>query len=221
MKTLNVFMADDHPFIIEAYNNTIKSYAAAYNISVVKASDCKEAYDLLYSDKVLSFDLAFLDVSMPAYEEKNILSGEDVARILKNKQPHCKVVLLTMLSDSFRVLNIIKTINPNGLIIKNDLTFDELKNAFERIIQGENYYSQTVVKYVSQSVSLQSNLMDELDRQIVYHISRGVKTKNIPMYTSMSLSTIEKRKLNLKELFGIKGGSDEDLIREAKSRGFL
>jgi len=221
MKTLNVFMADDHPFIIEAYNNTINSYADEYKITVVKASDCKEAYDILNNEDTPSFNLAFLDVSMPPYEEKNILSGEDVARVLKNKQPHCKVVLLTMLSDSLRVLNIIKNINPNGLIIKNDLTFDELKNAFERIIHGENYYSQTVVKYVSQSVSMQSNLIDELDRQILYHISRGVKTKNIPMYTSMSLSTIEKRKLNLKELFDAKGGSDEDLIREAKNRGFL
>lgn len=221
MKTLNVFMADDHPFIIEAYNNTINSYADEYKITVVKASDCKEAYDILNNEGTPSFNLAFLDVSMPPYEEKNILSGEDVARVLKNKQPHCKVVLLTMLSDSLRVLNIIKNINPNGLIIKNDLTFDELKNAFERIIHGENYYSQTVVKYVSQSVSMQSNLIDELDRQILYHISRGVKTKNIPMYTSMSLSTIEKRKLNLKELFDAKGGSDEDLIREAKNRGFL
>ena len=221
MRTLNVFMADDHPFIIEAYNNTINSYADEYKITVVKASDCKEAYDILNDEHIPNFDLAFLDVSMPSYEEKNILSGEDVARVLKSKQPRCKIVLLTMLSDSLRVLNIIKNINPNGLIIKNDLTFDELKNAFERIIHGENYYSQTVVKYVSQSVSMQSNLIDELDRQILYHISRGVKTKNIPMYTSMSLSTIEKRKLNLKELFDAKGGSDEDLIREAKNRGFL
>jgi hypothetical protein len=37
----------------------------------------------------------------------------------------------------------------------------------------------------------------------------------------MSLSTIEKRKLHLKDLFKVKGGSDEDLIREARERGFL
>lgn len=41
------------------------------------------------------------------------------------------------------------------------------------------------------------------------------------MYTSMSLSTIEKRKLSLKQLFKVKDGSDEDLIREARERGFL
>lgn len=214
-------MADDHPFIIEAYNNTIKSYENEYDITVYKASNCKEAYEILYDEGTPFFNLAFLDVSMPSYEERNVLTGEDVARIIKTKQPQCKIIMLTMLSDSLRILNIIKNINPNGLIIKNDLTFDELKNAFEKIKNGENYYSQTVVKYVSQSASIQNSPIDELDRQILYHISRGVKTKNLPMYTSMSLSTIEKRKLSLKQLFKVKDGSDEDLIREARERGFL
>ena len=214
-------MADDHPFIIEAYNNTIKSYENEYDITVYKASNCKEAYEILHDEETPFFTLAFLDVSMPSYEERNVLTGEDVARILKSRQPQCKIIMLTMLSDSLRILNIIKNINPNGLIIKNDLTFDELKNAFEKIISGNNYYSQTVVKYVSQSASIENSPIDELDRQILYHISRGVKTKNIPMYTSMSLSTIEKRKLSLKQLFKVKDGSDEDLIREARERGFL
>lgn len=191
------------------------------DISVHKASNCKEAYEVLNDEETPLFNLAFLDVSMPSYEERNVLTGEDVARIIKAKQPQCKIIMLTMLSDSLRILNIIKNINPNGLIIKNDLTFDELKNAFEKIKNGENYYSQTVVKYVSQSASIQNSPIDELDRQILYHISRGVKTKNIPMYTSMSLSTIEKRKLSLKQLFKVKEGSDEDLIRVARERGFL
>jgi DNA-binding NarL/FixJ family response regulator len=221
MKKLTVFMADDHPFIIEAYDNTIKTYENEYEITVLKASNCKEAYETLNNSETPQIDLAFLDVSMPAFEERNVLTGEDVARIIKNKQPQCKIIMLTMLSDSLRILNIIKNINPNGLIIKNDLTFEELKNAFEKILKGDNYYSQTVVKYVSQSASIESSPIDELDRQILYHISRGVKTKNIPMYTSMSLSTIEKRKLHLKDLFKVKGGSDEDLIREARERGFL
>ena len=139
MKSLTVFMADDHPFIIEAYNNTIKTYEDEYQITIVKASECKEAYDILNSDTTPLFDLAFLDVSMPPFEERNILSGEDVARIIKKKQPKCKIIMLTMLSDSFRILNIIKNINPNGLIIKNDLTFDEwFENKYEKPLNVQN-----------------------------------------------------------------------------------
>ena len=37
----------------------------------------------------------------------------------------------------------------------------------------------------------------------------------------MSLSAIEKRKLNLKETLSVKGGSDVELISEAKNKGLI
>ncbi|HRN99104.1 MAG TPA: DNA-binding response regulator, partial [Flavobacterium sp.] len=115
---------------------------------------------------------------------------------------------------------IIKTINPSGLVIKNDLTFDELLVAFNKILKGETYYSQTVVKFVSQAQSDTINI-DAFDRQILYQLSKGVKTKDIPSFVPLSLSAVEKRKLNLKELLDVKGGSDVDLIRKAKDKGLL
>lgn len=220
-KKLNILIVDDHPFIIEAYKNTIAGYhPSEYEFSITQANDCKSAYEIITNPDVPAYDVAFFDISMPPYPEKNILSGEDLARVMKKIIPSCKVILLTMHTESLKINNIIKTINPNGLIIKNDLTFDELLVAFGKILKNENYYSQTVVKFVSQQSS-DKNLIDEFDRQILYHLSRGVKTKNIPLHTSLSLSAIEKRKLNLKDLFKIKGGDDEALIAEGKNRGYI
>ncbi len=218
-KIMNILMVDDHPFIIEAYKNTIAGYQTPdQEVVITQASNCKAAYEIITNPNVVPFDVAFLDISMPPYVEKNILSGEDLAKLLKRTIPACRIILLTMHTEVLKISSIIKTINPNGLIIKNDLTFDELLLAFDKIIKNENYYSQTVVKYISQSMN-EDVLIDDLDRQILFHLSRGVKTKNIPLHTSLSLSTVEKRKLNIKELFKVR--TDEDLIREAKLRGFI
>ena len=218
---LNILIVDDHPFIIEAYKNTIAGYhPSEFEFKMTQANDCKSAYDILINPEMIPYDVAFFDISMPAYHEKNILSGEDLAKLMKKVLPSCRVILLTMHTESLKINNIIKTINPNGLIIKNDLTFDELLVAFDKILKNENYYSQTVVKFVSQQSS-DSTLIDEFDRQILYHLSRGVKTKNIPLHTSLSLSAVEKRKLNLKDLFNLKGGDDEALITEGKNRGYI
>lgn len=218
---LNILIVDDHPFIIEAYKNTIAGYhPSEFEFTITQANDCKSAYDILTNPEMIPYDVAFFDISMPAYHEKNILSGEDLAKLMKKVLPSCRVILLTMHTESLKINNIIKTINPNGLIIKNDLTFDELLVAFDKILKNENYYSQTVVKFVSQQSS-DSTLIDEFDRQILYHLSRGVKTKNIPLHTSLSLSAVEKRKLNLKDLFNLKGGDDEALITEGKNRGYI
>lgn len=218
---MNILIVDDHPFIIEAYKNTIAGYyPEQFEFSVTQANNCKSGYELLTNPETIDFDVAFFDISMPPYPEKNILSGEDLAKLMKTVQPNCKVILLTMHTESLKINNIIKTINPNGLIIKNDLTFDELLLAFDKILNNEKYYSQTVIKFVSQQTS--SGLtVDELDLQILYHLSRGVKTKNIPLHTPLSLSAVEKRKLNLKDQFSIKGLDDEALISEARTRGLI
>lgn len=220
-KKINILIVDDHPFIIEAYKNTIAGYhPSQFEFNITQANDCRSAYDIITNPQMIPYDVAFFDISMPPYEEKNILSGEDLAKLMKNTLPTCRIILLTMHTESLKINNIIQKINPNGLIIKNDLTFDELLTAFDKILKNENYYSQTVVKFVSQN-SGENMTIDDFDRQILYHLSRGVKTKNIPLHTSLSLSAVEKRKLNLKDLFQIRDGGDEDLLREAKNRGFL
>lgn len=215
----NIVIVDDHPFIIEGYKNAIKSYSSQYEFTISQANNCKSAYEIITS-AAKPFDIAFFDISMPAYEEKNIFSGEDLAQLVKKVMPACKVVLLTMHTELIKINNIIKTINPSGLVIKNDLTFDELLVAFNKILKGETYYSQTVVKFVSQAQSDTINI-DAFDRQILYQLSKGVKTKDIPSFVPLSLSAVEKRKLNLKELLDVKGGSDVDLIRKAKDKGLL
>ncbi len=221
-KKINIVIVDDHPFIIEGYKNAINSYnpSSGYEFSITQANDCKTAYDIITNTETAPFDIAFFDISMPAYTEKNIHSGEDLAKLIKEVMPGCKVVLLTMHTELLKINTIIKTINPNGLIIKNDLTFDELLVAFDKILKNENYYSQTVVKLISQSQY--DNLeIDPFDKQILYHLSKGTKTKDIPSFVPLSLSAVEKRKLNLKEMLEIKGGSDIELITEAKNKGLL
>lgn len=218
---INILMVDDHPFIIEAYKNAIKGYNSkgTYEFTIAQAKDCKTGYEAI-TQATAPFGIAFFDLSMPTYEEKGIYSGEDLALLIKNKMPDAKIILLTMHTELLKINTIIKNINPNGLIIKNDLTFDELLLAFDKILKDENYYSQTVIKLVSQ-IQYDHIEIDAFDKQILYHLSKGIKTKDIPQYVPLSLSAIEKRKLNLKETLNIKGGSDIDLIREAKNKGLL
>ena len=63
--------------------------------------------------------------------------------------------------------------------------------------------------------------IDQFDKQILFHLSKGTKLNDIPQYIPISLGAIERRKLNLKELLKIEDGSDIDLIREAKNKGLL
>jgi DNA-binding NarL/FixJ family response regulator len=219
-KSMKILIVDDHPFIIQAYKNALEKYSQqGYEFEVIQANNCKSGYENIVESKI-PFNVAFFDISMPEYAEKGIYSGEDLAVLMKSEMPSCKVILLTMHTELLKINNIIKNINPNGLIIKNDLTFDELIFAFDKIINNESYYSQTVIKLVGQAKYNDIEL-DAFDKQILFHLSKGVKTKDLPQYIPLSLSAIEKRKLNIREILEVKGGSDIDLINEAKTKGVI
>ena len=217
----NIFIVDDHPFIIQGYKNAITRYNPnEFEFSIIEAKDCKSAYEIITNPETPVFDIAFLDISMPSYEEKGMFSGEDLARLLNQYMPNCKIILLTMYTELLKIKNIIDSINPNGLVIKNDLTFDELLFGFDKVINNETYYSQSIQKMMDldQNEAIE---IDLIDKQILFHISKGTKTKDIPQYVPISLEAIEKRTLNLKKLLGLKDGSDIELVREAKDKGLL
>jgi DNA-binding NarL/FixJ family response regulator len=217
----NILIVDDHPFIIEGYKNAITRYKPKkFEFSISQANDCESAYKIITNPDTEAYDIAFLDISMPAYEEKGIYSGEDLAKLINEFMPSCKIILLTMYTELLKIKTIIKTINPSGLVIKNDLTFDELIFAFDKVIKNEIYYSQSVQKILDLSEKDVIEI-DQFDTQILFHLSKGTKLNDIPQYIPISLGAMERRKLNLKELFKVQDGSDVDLIREAKNKGVL
>lgn len=219
--SINILIVDDHPFIIEAYKNAIKGYSTTdYTFTVTQANDCKSGYEIITDKHSNPFDLVFLDISMPQYPEKNIFSGEDLAILLKNHMPAAKIILLTMHTELLKISAILKIIDPNGLIIKNDLTFDELLIAFHKILNGENYYSQTVHQLIAQ-IHSDTIEVDSFDKQILYHLSKGTKPKDLLTFVPLTEAAIELRKLKMKKLLGLYGCTDIDLLKEARIKGLF
>jgi DNA-binding NarL/FixJ family response regulator len=217
----HILIVDDHPFIIQGYKNGITRYKPEqYEYSFLEAKDCRSAYDIITSPETAPFDIAFLDISMPTYEEKGIFSGEDLAILINKQMPSCKIILLTMYTELLKIQNILDTINPSGLVIKNDLTFNELLFGFDKVINNETYYSQSIQKMIDQA-QYETIKIDLFDKQILFHISKGTKTKDILQYVPISLEAVEKRKLNLKVLLDVIDGTDAELVRQAKNRGLL
>ena len=217
---INVLIVDDHPFIIQAYRNALNKYSEqGYEFTVTQAGDCKAGYETI-TDPKNDFQMAMFDISMPEYAEKGIRSGEDLAMLMHETMPECKVILLTMHSEPEKVNNIVRNINPSGLIIKNDITFDELIFAMDRILHEENYYSQTVIKLIGHKQNFDHNL-DTIDTQIIYQLSKGVPGNELIKYIPLSPNSIENRKAKIKITLGVEYCSDEELVEAAKEKGII
>ena len=218
---LHILMIDDHPSMIEGYKSILSFNDLGLRITTTPAYNCESAYNIIYSTPVFkAFDFAFVDLSLPPYLEKNIKSGEDLALLIKNKFPNCKIVILTSHAEAFILDAIQKNIAPNGLLVKSDFTADEFLLAFEKIYNNHFYTSRTVVENIAE-LHEKSAFLDENNRKLITLLAEGVKTKNLPQRMNLSISAIDKRKAQIKYFFKIEKGSDEDIIREAKKHGLI
>lgn len=220
MGTSNLLLVDDHPITIDGYVNILSNHDAA--IDFTTANSCQEAY-LKITERYVSqkaFDAAFLDISLPPYPIKQIKSGVDLGRLIRSYFPLCKIILLTMYSESVIVNNAMQEINPEGFILKNDIDSNSFKEAYQVIMNGETFYTATIQKVRNEFLTEKLDL-DAIDYQILGLLAQKVKTKDIPIHLNLSLSAIEKRKVHIKNvLIKDKGGSKE-IVAAAKRIGLL
>jgi DNA-binding NarL/FixJ family response regulator len=224
IQDIKILMVDDHPMIIEGYQNTLLATKKDnQNLTIHIAHDCDKAFSLIEKASLNQeslYDICFFDISLPASKDGSITSGEDLAKLSREYLPNAKVIILTMFNESFRILNIIKETNPEGLLIKSDLTSSELAEAFQHILVDPPYYSSTVNNFLKTSVSSDIYL-DDVNRKILHLLSQGIKTRSLREYINLSMSAIEKRKKQMKDLFLVEDGKDETLLNEARKKGFL
>lgn len=222
MQQMNILIVDDHPFIVEGYKHAINSYPSeGIQFNITAAKDCKSGYEAIINAVDNPFSVALLDFSMPTYPEMEIATGEDLALLIRKKMPNCKIALLTMHTELLKISAIVEELKPNALIIKNDLTFDELLIAFAAVMNDEFYYSTTVkatVKAFKEDYSLE---IDSFDKQILFHLSKGTSELEIPRYVPLLLEAIQQRIANLCDLLGSPPYDHAALLKAARSRNLI
>lgn len=220
MKAMELLFIDDHPMILKGYKSTLER-CKKYDIKVHTKTSIEDAYSYIVEENEKDkFDIIFYDISMPESEKYNIRNGVDLAIKVKQKIQHPKTVFLTMISDFFQIENILLNVKPEGILIKNDITKEALILAIVEVMTSPPSYSRSILSITKRPLGPRQSI-DKVDQNILYHISKGLNTKEISNTVFLSISTIEKRKKRIKELFEIEQKSDLGLIDEGKKRGFL
>lgn len=224
IKSLQTLIIEDHPFIVEGYKRVLEHIAlnnSDLDFKITTAKNCDEANtEIEHAIRHHIIDLVFLDISLPPSHDKKLLSGDDLGIKLRSLFPKVKIIVATHLNNNYRLINILKTIKPNGLLLKNELTFHSLTEGVLNVINDIPFYSSPVLKLVRQHISNDFNL-DDIDRQMLYHLSQGTKTKELPEIIHLSQAGIERRKRRLNQIFNNEKKSDKVLLKLARENGFL
>lgn len=218
---MNVLIADDHQLTIDAYK-TILSFSLQLgdNINFIEANSCEEAYLKINQclDNNLRIDLAILDYSMPIYSEKNILNGADVCIYLQKQMPSCINMILTSIMGNIILFEIILNVKPHGIVTKSDIDGNKFLEIIEILLSGKKYRSGFVSMQIEE-IWENKAFVNDLNRKILQYLSKGYKLKEIAQELDVSEITIKKRISKIRESLNL--NEDDNILKEAKSRGYL
>lgn len=222
---IKTIIVDDHPLLIEAYRNSLRDIESTndtWSFSIEEANDCDSALELL--DKIQmnsrNIDLVFLDIKLPESKGTTHLSGEDIGVEIRQRFPEAKIIIATTFNNNYRIHTILNTVNPDGFLIKGDISTEILLPAVIEVLTDPPFYSKSVLKSIRRTTS-HDILLDKWDRRILYELSQGMKMKELPGILPFSIAAIEKRKRHIKEDFGIEDADDRQLLLKAREFGFI
>ncbi|MGV9004458.1 response regulator [Flavobacterium sp.] len=218
----NILIVDDHPMNVDSYKTLLESVDKYKKNTYHLKYDCRETYLFLHNAKhnkqIIHF--ALIDVNLPSYEEMNMRSGVDIAMEVRKLFPDCKIIIISMHKEPLWVNQIIASVNPEGFIAKNDINYKSFPAVYKTIERNQQYYSCSIKE--ARKVMIQRNInWDQHDSKILQLLSEGIKTIELNNYIPLSLSSIEKRKANLKKQLLFESGSDKQLLDMAKKLGFI
>ncbi|MEQ9286056.1 MAG: response regulator transcription factor [Cyclobacteriaceae bacterium] len=132
-----ILIVDDHKMI----RDILKSYIEGQNAEIQEASNGQEA---LENYKQNDYDLVMTDIDMPEMDGITLSS-----KILEEK-PDQKILVLSMLTDTSYVKKMLKA-GVSGYISK-EAERDEILQAIETVMAGENYYSKTITNSIMHNI---------------------------------------------------------------------
>ncbi len=222
MKYINVLIVDDHPMIVEGYTNALEAFSlnnTDYKLKIESAYSIDSAIEKINNVNTKdTFDLILLDISMPSSKLHKIPSGEELGVYIKERLPNVKFIVLTLLNNNLRLLNIFDSLNPDGFIIKCDLTGNSLLKGVSAVLTGDKYYSETINTLLLKKAR-QKIVLDHIYMSILKELANGSKMKDLLQFIPLTKSGIERRKRTLKKLFNAK--SDRDLVITAREKGYI
>lgn len=219
---LQILMVDDHQLTCAGYSLILEHAKLKLKIPKLRihlAYSLKKAYQLLDTMNI-TFDIVFLDICIEPYTEQNLFSGEDLGRMIVERYPKTRILVITSLTDKIRLKGILTMVKPKGFLLKSEVNENHLIKAIQNILVNQHYYSPTVENI------LQKQFHDDLvltreDKKFLYHMSKGIRNKEMVDYLPWSLSKVEKRKRLLHKKLGVENGNTMALVHKAKELGII
>jgi len=208
---IKVLLADDHALLRGSLKQLLDD--TGFVQVVAQAGEYSEIMKAMTSHSV---DLAILDISMPG---KN---GVDIVKILKDKYPALKILMLSMHPEDQYAVRCLKA-GASGYLTKNTAP-EKLVDAIQVIAAGRKYITPELAESLASHLTedsekpLHASLSDR-EFQTIRMIAAGKKLSEIADELSLSPKTVSVYRARILEKMRMK--TNGELTRYALENGLI
>jgi two-component system NarL family response regulator len=212
--SIKVILADDHGVVRDGIKAFIDRKGEDIKI-IGEASNGEKVLEMAESSPA---DVYIIDVAMPT------LDGIEVTKRLREVDPGCKIIILSMYDDRTFVEKALKY-GANGYILKEEAA-EAIIRAIHEVCMNKYYLSPGISKFLVQGFlrtrdhSKQNKTMTTLtrrEREILQLIAEGSTNKEIARRLNISVNTVLVHRSNIMKKLDIH--KESDLIRYAFREG--
>ena len=223
MKTIRILAVDDHEMSTMGYKFILEDTEFDdFKVFVDTAKTFDAAVEKIENSvNSFQYDILLLDIQLSQAAGGPAKTGEDIGIFARKVIPKTKIVFMSSFSDNYRINSILKTVDPEGYMVKTEIDQKSLQAMVLTVLNNPPYYTQKALAAIRKKMANDDIVLDEKDKKILHFLSIGTKTKDMVNHVSLSLPSIENRKRHLKSVFGVEKQNDQALITESRNRGFI
>jgi DNA-binding NarL/FixJ family response regulator len=208
---IRILIADDHGIVAEGLKHLIEAQPDMEVVALV--GDGREA---VQQAREVQPDVVLMDLSMPE------LNGADATRAILERDPKCRVIVLSMYAQREYVRRALKA-GAAGYVVKRSAA-KEVVEAIRAVHAGQRYLSPRVADVVLEDYTddKQDDLLSRLsarEREVLQLLAEGRTGAQIAERLSLSQKTVETYRARLVEKLGIRDLAG--LVRFAIQRGLV
>jgi two-component system, NarL family, response regulator NreC len=208
---IRILIADDHGVVAEGLKHLIEAQSDLQVLAIV--GDGREAVRVA---REVQPDVVLMDLSMPE------LNGADATRAILERDPKCKVIVLSMYAEREYVRRALKA-GAAGYVVKRSAA-KEVVDAIRAVHAGQRYLSPRVADVVIDDYAGdgKGDLLERLsarEREVLQLLAEGRTGAEIAARLSLSQKTVETYRARLVEKLGIRDVAG--LVKFAIQRGLV
>ncbi len=188
---VKIIVVDDHKMFLDGLTSILATQPNLEIVMTAKNGLNVEKYLKINTDETI--DLVIMDLSMPEYD------GISLNKFIKTHCPNTKTLVVSMLND-VRTVQTLTQDKVDGYLPKN-APKEELLKAIEEILNGRNYFSQTIkdtyLKGMTSQDTTPEQSLSKREKEVLRLIAMERTTQEIADELFLSKHTIESYRKNL------------------------